>query len=266
MSQLKIKLTISALLLLMGCGEAKSPSTQTQETSPPPVTTTTPQTTNSSPVESPTVATAPTSSNTPQGTKSSSSQRPTAAAPNSTAPNPNKLISAEGIGEAKVGMTFGELKKRLGTKAQFQVKSPFIVDFDAIAIVQSGQAQYYILYPAGVPLSDSDIIEALVTDNPNYRTAQGIGSGTPITQAEAVYGEATLSYNTVNESREYVKFAKEPSEAIAFRVAAPKGQQFAGNYPSSTAELKETKDFQKPASIGFVEVYCRQNCPLPSPN
>ena len=266
MSQLKIKLTISALLLLMGCGEAKSPSTQTQETSPPPVTTTTPQTTNSSPVESPTVATAPTSSNTPQGTKSSSSQRPTAAAPNSTAPNPNKLISAEGIGEAKVGMTFGELKKRLGTKAQFQVKSPFIVDFDAIAIVQSGQAQYYILYPAGVPLSDSDIIESLVTDNLNYRTAQGIGSGTPITQAEAVYGEATLSYNTVNESREYVKFAKEPSEAIAFRVAAPKGQQFAGNYPSSTAELKETKDFQKPASIGFVEVYCRQNCPLPSPN
>jgi hypothetical protein len=257
MSQLKIKLTISALLLLVGCGEAKSPSTQTPKTSPPPVTTTTPQTTNSSPVESPTVATSP-SSNTPQGT--------TAVAPNSTAPNQTKLISAEGIGEAKVGMTFGELKKRLGTKAQFQVKSPFIVDFDAIAIVQSGQAQYYILYPAGVPLSDSDIIEALVTDNPNYRTAQGVGSGTPITQAEAVYGEATLSYSTVNESREYVKFAKDPSEAIAFRVAAPKGQQFAGNYPSSTAELKETKDFQKPASIGFVEIYCRQNCPLPSPN
>ena len=259
MNQLKIKFTISALLLLVGCGEAKSPSTQTQETSPPPVTTTTPQTTNSSPVESP-IATSP-NTNTPQGTKSSSSQRPTA-----VAPSQNKLISAEGIGEAKVGMTLGELKKQLGTKAQFQVKSPFIVDFDALAVVQSGQAQYYILYPAGVPLSDSDIIEALVTDNPNYRTAQGVGSGTPITQAEAVYGEATLSYSTVNESREYVKFAKEPSDAIAFRVAAPKGQQFAGNYPSSTAELKETKDFQKPASIGFVEIYCRQNCPLPSPN
>lgn len=95
-------------------------------------------------------------------------------------PGKNQLISAEGIGSAKVGMTLGALKKALAGKAEFKVKSPFIVDFDAIAVIESGKEQYYILYPAGSPLADADVIEALVTDNPNYRTAEGVGPGTPI--------------------------------------------------------------------------------------
>ncbi len=240
MNILRINLTASFLLVLMGCGEATPPSTK--ETSPPPI-----------------------STNTPQATTSSPSQNRTAAAPNSAMPGKNQLISAEGIGSAKVGMTLGELKKALAGKAEFKVKSPFIVDFDAIAVSQAGKEQYYILYPAGSPLADSDVIEALVTDNPDYRTAEGVGPGTPIKQAEAVYGEATLSYNTLNESREYVKFAKLPSKAIAFRTEATQGQQLGGIYPSSKTEFKQTKEFQKTASIGLVEVYCRQNCPLPSP-
>jgi hypothetical protein len=162
-------------------------------------------------------------------------------------------------------MTYGQLKQMLAGKAEFQVKSPFIVDFDAIAISQGGKEQFYILYPAGVPLADSDVIEALVTDNPNYRTAQGVGPGTLIEQAEAIYGKATLSYNTLNESREYVQFANQPSKDIAFRTQPPANQSFAGIYPESKAELKETQKIQKAASIGLVEVYCRQNCPLPSP-
>ena len=174
-------------------------------------------------------------------------------------------ISPEGIGPAKVGMTYAQLKKLLAGKAEFKVKSPFIVDFDAIAVSQGGKEQFYILYPTGVPLADTDVIEALVTDNPNYRTAQGVGPGTAIEQAEAVYGKASLSYNSLNESREYVQFANQPSKDIAFRTKAPPSQPFAGIYPGSKAELKKTSKFQKAASIGLVEVYCRQNCPLPVP-
>jgi len=264
MNTVRITLIASFLIALMGCGETKSPSTQ--ETSSPPVSTNTPQATTSSPAESPTAATppVPVSTNTPQATTSSPTENRTAAVPNSTVPGKTQLISPEGIGEAKVGMKFGELKKRLAGKAEFQVKSPFIVDFDAIAITQGGKEQYFILYPAGTPLADSDVIEALVTDNPNYRTAQGVGPGTPIKQAEAVYGDATLSYNSLNESREYVKFANQSSKAIAFRSDAPQGQQLVGIYPSSKTEFKQTKEFDKTASIGLVEVYCRNNCPLPS--
>ncbi len=108
MSILRINLTASFLLVLMGCGEATPPSTK--ETSPPPISTNTPQATTSSPGESPTAVTPPISTNTPQATTSSPSQNRTAAAPNSAMPGKNQLISAEGIGSAKVGMTLGELK------------------------------------------------------------------------------------------------------------------------------------------------------------
>lgn len=208
-----------------------------------------------------------------------STSNPTPSGPIEASPTPGKIssqplnppasatftISPQGIGLAKVGMTYGQLKQLLAGKAEFQVKSPFIVDFDAIAITQDGKEQFYILYPAGVPLADSDVIEAVVTNNPNYRTAQGVGPGTLIEQAEAIYGEATLSYNTLNESREYVQFANQPSQDIAFRTQPPPNQSFAGIYSESAAELKETQKIQQRASIGFVEVYCRQNCPLPTP-
>ncbi|HEY9649201.1 MAG TPA: hypothetical protein V6C95_00955, partial [Coleofasciculaceae cyanobacterium] len=159
----------------------------------------------------------------------------------------------------------GQLKQSMAGQAEFQVKSPFIVDFDAIAVTQGGTVQFYILYPAGSPLADSDIIEALITDNPNYRTAEGIGPGTPIQTAEAVYGDATLSYNTFNESREYVKFAKQPSKSMSFRLGAGNDGSLAGVYPAAKGESNETKEFKKNASIRFVEVYCGRNCPPPSP-
>ncbi|MBE9128628.1 hypothetical protein IQ257_01780 [Coleofasciculus sp. LEGE 07092] len=160
-------------------------------------------------------------------------------------------------------MTLGQLKKLLGDKAEFQVQSPFIVDFDAIAIIQGGKEQYYILYPAGAPMADTDIVEALVTDNPRYRTSEGVGAGTPLKKAETAYGDATLSYNLANESREYVKFAKQPSEDIAFRLGAGNDGSLAGIYTSPQKEFNETKQFKDTATIRLLEVYCGKNCPLP---
>lgn len=175
----------------------------------------------------------------------------TTASQNSAA-SKNLTISAKGIGAAKLGMTFGQLKQVL-PDTKLKVESPFMVDFDAIALSQSGKVQYYILYPAGTKLADSDPIEMLLTDNPNFRTAKGVGAGTPLKQAEAVYGDATLFYNTSNESREYVKFASQPAQNLLFRSFAP-NQQFAGIYSSPSGEYNETKKFQEFAKIGSVLV------------
>lgn len=241
-------------LVLVGCNQSPTPSVSETPVS------------SSSPTPSNPVVVSPTSSPaTSKPIQASPTPGQTTSQPLSPPGSATFGISTQGIGPAKVGMTYGQLKQMLAGKAEFQVKSPFIVDFDAIAISQGGKEQFYILYPAGVPLADSDVIEALVTDNPNYRTAQGVGPGTLIEQAEAIYGKATLSYNTLNESREYVQFANQPSKDIAFRTQPPANQPFAGIYPESKAELKETQKIQKAASIGLVEVYCRQNCPLPSP-
>jgi hypothetical protein len=163
------------------------------------------------------------------------------------------LISVKGIGSAQLGITLKQLKRKLGTDTKFQAVSPFMVDFDAIAVYQSGMVQYYILYPSGTNFSDSDPIELLLTDSPNYRTAEGVGAGIPVKQAEAIYGGAILSYNTQNESREQVRFSNYSSPNISFQPTIP-NQSFAGIYPSSSEEYNETKQFQDQAVIRSILV------------
>lgn len=259
MSFNRIIITASCLLIAMGC---KQEPPVTQAKASPSTNLNTPQVVNSTPTPTPVISPSPSVS------PSVVSASPTVAAKVVTIKPPaskEQLISADGIGVAKVGMMLGELKQMLAGKAEFTVKSPFIVDFDAIAVSQGGENQYYILYPALLRLADTDAIEALVTDNPKYRTAQGVGPGTTIKEASAVYGDASLSYNSQNESREYVKFANLDTKAIAFRTKAPPGKPVAGIYSQSKGELKQTAYFQPSATIKLVEIYCRENCPLPKP-
>ncbi len=186
----------------------------------------------------------------PSQTASSTSVPVAAAVPPATAA---ETISEAGIGTAKLGMTVGDLKKQLGANYKFEVKSPFMVDFDALAVSQASKVQFYIVYPAGTPPTNSQRIQALITDNPAFRTAEGVGASTLIKEAEAVYGKATLSYNTSNESREYVTFAKKNYRKIAFR-AGKKGGGFAGIYSAQNAEYNETIKYQDGAFIKSVEV------------
>jgi hypothetical protein len=224
-------LRLTAMLLLAGCNQTPSASTSSAPAS------------NSS-AATPTVSSPSGSNPTPQAT-----------------PDPDaKLISAEGIGVARLGMTLGELKQKLGTEAQLTPQSPFMVDFDAIAVRQDGQVQYYILYLAGQPFGDRDSIQGLMTSNPNYKTEKEVGSGTLLTQAEAAYGKATLSYNTQNESREYARFERQPAPNLSFGTGNA-SQQPAGIYPTSTGEYHETRQFRPDAAINSVLVVClSQGC------
>jgi hypothetical protein len=162
-------------------------------------------------------------------------------------------ISDRTIGAAQVGMTFGQLKKTLGATAQFKVQSPFMVDFDAVALSQSGKVQYRIIYAAGTRLKDTDVIELLMTDNPNYKTAQGVGPGMTLKQAEAIYGKTTLSYNVDNEMRENVVFANQPTRKIMF-VPKADGKQFAGVYGAGKGGFFQTNKYQTNAVIKSVMV------------
>lgn len=272
MDKIKSSLTIISLLMLVGCSNTNTPATQ-EKGSPsvssskpkgelPTLTQNTPSPLvklDSSPSKTSTI---PPVSNPEKEDANSSPITPDASASNSATSGNNQVISSNGIGNAKVGMSLGKLKQILKGKAEFKVQSPFIVDFDAIAIVQNGKPQYYILYPAGSPMRDPNIIEALVTDNPNYKTAEGITPGTPLKKAVAVYGNPALSYSLANESREYVKFTKQPSKDIAFRVGSANDGSLGGIYPSPQQEFNQTKEFKDTATIRFIEVYCSANCPV----
>ncbi|EGK87227.1 hypothetical protein D0A34_03340 [Microcoleus vaginatus PCC 9802] len=168
-------------------------------------------------------------------------------------PSASLTISDRGIGSAKVGMTFGQLKKALGSTAQFKVQSPFMVDFDAVAVTQSRKVQYRVIYAAGTKLKDTDVIELLMTENANYKTVQGVGPGMTLKQAEAIYGKATLSYNVDNEMREGVLFAKQPTRNIMF-VPKAEGKQFGGVYGAGQGGFYQTNKYQPNAVIKSVMV------------
>lgn len=163
------------------------------------------------------------------------------------------LISDTRIGTAQLGMTFQQLQEKLGASAQFKVVSPFLVDFDAIAVSKSGQIQYYIIYPSGTTFTDSSVIELLLTDNPNYRTVEGVGVGTTLQEAQKIYGKAILSYNTQAESREMVRFTNYSSQNITF-LPQRNTDDFVGIYPPSSTEYHETTEFNDSAIIGAIFV------------
>ncbi|WP_445249782.1 hypothetical protein [Microcoleus sp. OTE_8_concoct_300] len=167
-------------------------------------------------------------------------------------PSASLTISERGIGEAKLGMTFGELKKALGSTAQFK-ESSYFDGLDAVAVSQSGKVQYWIIYPFRTKLKDADVIEDLMTDNPNYKTVEGVGPGMTLKQAEAIYGKATLGYNTDYESQEVLVFANQPNKKIRFAPKA-EGRQYAGVYGASQGIVHETNKYQPNAVIRSVMV------------
>lgn len=167
----------------------------------------------------------------------------------------NRVISPKGIGPAQLGMTLGALKQKLGSEVEYTVQSPFIVDFDAIAVRREGEVLFYILYLAGQTLTDNDVIQGLLTRNPAFQTAEKVGPGTLIEAAESIYGKVTLSHNTENESREYARFANQPAGNLSFGTGNGNASP-AGNYPSPASGYNETQQVQPGATIESIWVVC----------
>ena len=182
------------------------------------------------------------------------------------------LISAEGIGKAKLGMSVAELKQVSDPETEFEIISSFMADVNAIAVSQKGLVQYYILYPAGTTShpdrstpTDKDPIAFLMTDNYNYQTEEGVRVGMMIEEAENIYGNATLAYNVEGESREYITFGNNPPNlkfvASLFKSISD-GLAFSGIYPEYPGVVYTTDKYQKDAAIAAIEVSCTaDNCP-----
>ncbi|WP_019509448.1 hypothetical protein [Pleurocapsa sp. PCC 7319] len=206
------------------------------------------------------------------------SQEIQSAEPSQTKPNIRTsvgkefMISSEGIGRAKLGMTLGKLKQISDHKTEFKLISPFMVDVNAIAVSQGSIVQYYILYPAGttshpdrVTPTDEDLITTLMTDNFNYQTKEGVKVGTRIEEAEKIYGNATLSYNVENESREYITFSNYMPPNMRFRASyfksSSNGLSFSGIYPEYPQVSYKTDKYREDAVIAAIEVSCpSDNC------
>jgi hypothetical protein len=202
-----------------------------------------------SPVEIPTI---------PEPVKTKANPKPDPISKLKIPTDPAQQITPVGIGGAKIGMSLKELKEQMGEGFKFPIKASFIEGFDAIAVTKAGTVQYYIPYPTGTQFTDTDKIQHLMTDNPDYRTEQGVGPGTSIQQAATVYGGATLSLSKENESREFINFTQHPN-GLAFRPKPVGKQSFAGDYPESNDEYLKTQKYDNRAAIGQITVSCSED-------
>jgi hypothetical protein len=174
-----------------------------------------------------------------------------AAATNGHEQPPALPIAADMLGTVRLGMTVGELREALPA-ASFEVKSPFMVDLDAIEVTLDADTRFYVLHLASDSIDDASTIELLMTDSAAYRTPEGIGPGSSIADAEAIYGAATLSYHTSNESREQIAFARLPDTGMSLWTDQWTRSELAGDYPESNAEYFTTGRYREGATIGYV--------------
>lgn len=171
------------------------------------------------------------------------------------------LISLDGMGEFKFGMTVGEVKEVLGDEVEYVIESPYIVDADAIAVRQDGEVLFYIVHPAEKPLQDSDLVTMLQTNNPTFKTEEGVHAGMLIQDAEKIYGEASFFTSEI-ESRESVSFQNQPDKRIHFGTlgggapADEKKSEYAGIYPDINALPRETKEYRDDAIVQHISVIC----------
>jgi hypothetical protein len=170
-----------------------------------------------------------------------------------------QTIAEGGIGAAKVGMTLAELKKNLKNSARFETQTDFAPGYNAVAVKQQGKVQFYIPYPKNQKVTGNEQIKFLVTDNPLYKTAEGVSPGMSIKKATAIYGGAQLAFNPKAKVEEIVAFANQPGDLRFFSSGAESNGR-AGIYPKKTQEQGFVTDkFGESGKIKRITVICPES-------
>ena len=111
-------------------------------------------------------------------------------------PVDDHTITAEGIGNAVLGLSPAELIEALGPDYQVGDEVRITIDFDGRVVSRNGTVQF-----RAAMTDDTETLTLFMVSNPEYTTAEGIGPTSTIAEAEAVYGPAMLAWNPDNSSR-----------------------------------------------------------------
>jgi hypothetical protein len=178
-----------------------------------------------------------------------------------------QTIADGGIGVAKVGMTLAELKKSLKNFARFETQTDFAPGYSALAVKQQGKVQFYIPYPKNKKVAENDQIKILITDNPRYKTAEGVSPGMSIKKAAAIYGGAQLAFNPKAKIEEIVAFADQPGD-LRFFTSGTESNGRAGIYSKKSPEQSLVTDkFGESGKIKRITVVCSESvCPSERPS
>jgi hypothetical protein len=169
-------------------------------------------------------------------------------------PAANRIITADGVGDATLGLTPDELAAALGPAFEVGDEVRITVDFDGRVVTSDGAVQF-----RAAMTDNTDKLTLFLVSNPEYATAEGVGATTTIAEAEVVYGDATLSW-TPDDGREFVSFADGPEPGITFRTPGIGGTNV-GIYQEGEFE---TTEYEDDAAIAAVWVSCTSGTDCPA--
>jgi hypothetical protein len=131
---------------------------------------------------------------------------------------PALVLSAEGVGPVRLGMSLDDARRAL-PDARLTRDS----DGEGVALVavQRGARTLMVLYAgeedAEAPLDGAARIESIQTFDPSIATTGGVAVGWRVADAAKVYGPVREVWRSEIEQREYVQFARQPAE-LTFRI------------------------------------------------
>lgn len=151
------------------------------------------------------------------------------------------LITSRGIGRARLGMSFGELKK-LYPDAKFRLASVRPDETADVAVSTGGKDVLFIrtrnmdeTTADELPAND-DRIRSLMTNDARYSTAAGIRTGSTLEEASKAYGTPELFYQPPTE---FAAFKPQDIHNLSFHVAAGDGKEPAGVYSMSKEGMED---------------------------
>ncbi len=171
-------------------------------------------------------------------------------------PSEEFLITADGVGTAKLGMTLAEFRATMLPEMTLEPTTLGVDIPDGLQLSWYGEVQYSLGFDS-YPITENSRINIIAVRNPGFKTAEGIGAGTPLNTAIAKHGAATRSYSTENEMREAISFADgffadAPDRMVWIRSNQWTVTDFAGIYPESDSSYHETQAYHDHAAIGAI--------------
>ena len=170
-------------------------------------------------------------------------------------PSEDFLITADGVGRAKFGMTLREYRQQMQEGMTLEPTILGVDIPDGLQLSWYGEVQYDLGFDTETITEDSKI-ELIAVRSTSYKTATGIGAGTPLDAAIAIYGRATLAFNAENEMRESITFEQGLFEGSNTGLWIRSNQwtvtDFAGIYPDSDSSYQTTQSYHDHAAIGSI--------------
>lgn len=147
-----------------------------------------------------------------------------------------QLITPQQIGKAQLGMSVGELKQ-LYPQANYRLTSlPGIPR--AIAVSEKSEDLFYFIASpdsGGLP-RDEAVIMFVTTNNPKYKTVEGIKPGISLEKATKAYGPVLLYFSPQAEYAQFQNQPSNPRSGMGFWAKAAAGQKAAGVYQWSNTQ------------------------------